>query len=57
MYEWKVSRNVSCYQIYRQTRPLRPGEPMHSGVRETRGLYATEEEAQAAADELNAKRR
>ncbi|WP_182433335.1 hypothetical protein [Clostridium sp. AM29-11AC] len=57
MYEWKVSRNVSCYQIYRQTRPLRLGEPMHSGVRETRGPYATEEEAQAAADELNAKRR
>ena len=53
MYEWKVMRNMTCYQVWRQTRPLRPGEPMHSGVREMRGCFNTEEEAQAYADQLN----
>lgn len=53
MYEWKVMRNMTCYQVWRQTRPLRPGEPMHSGVREMRGCFKTEEEAQAYADQLN----
>ena len=53
MYEWKVMRNLTCYQVWRQTRPLRPGEPMHSGVREMRGCFNTEEEAQAYADQLN----
>ena len=39
MSEWKVMLNVNFYQVWRQTRPLRPGEPMHSGVRETRGYF------------------
>ena len=53
MYEWKVMRNMTRYQVWRQTRPLRPGEPMHSGVLEMRGCFKTEEEAQAYADQLN----
>ena len=44
--EWKVTSNVDFYQVYRQTRALKPGEPMHSGVRETRGYFETREEAQ-----------
>lgn len=54
MSEWKVTHNVDFYQVWRQIRPLRPGEPMHSGVRETRGCFGTEAEAQAYADKLNA---
>ena len=50
---WKVTRNVGAYQIWRQTRPLEPGEPMHSGVREVQGWFETSEEAQRAADQLN----
>ena len=42
MSEWKVMLNVNFYQVWRQTRPLRPGEPMHSGVRETRGYFETD---------------
>lgn len=53
MSEWKVMLNVNFYQVWRQTRPLRPGEPMHSGVRETRGYFETESEAQAYVDKLN----
>lgn len=53
MTEWKVSKNVGFYQVWRQTRPLSPGEPMHSGVRESRGCFETQEEAQKYADELN----
>lgn len=53
--EWKVTSNVDFYQVYRQTRALKPGEPMHSGVRETRGYFETREEAQKYADELNRK--
>lgn len=53
MNEWKVSRNVTVYQVWRQTRPLEPGEPMHSGVRETTGCFKTREEAQQHADNLN----
>ena len=53
MSKWKVMRNTGCYQVWRQTRPLRPGEPMHSGVREMRGCFHTEAEAQAYADQLN----
>ncbi len=54
MFEWRVLRNTSCYQVWRQTRPLMPGEPMHSGVRETRGCFATKAEAQEYAQRLNA---
>lgn len=54
MSEWKVTHNVDFYQVWRQIRPLRPGEPMHSGVRETRGCFRTEAEAQAYANKLNA---
>lgn len=54
MSEWKVMCNVNHYQVWRQIRPLRPGEPMHSGVREMRGCFGTEAEAQAYADNLNA---
>lgn len=53
MSEWKVMHNTTCYQVWRQTRSLRPGEPMHSGVREMRGCFNTEEAAQEYADELN----
>lgn len=53
MSKWKVMRNTGCYQVWRQTRPLRPGEPMHNGVRETRGYFHTETETQAYADQLN----
>lgn len=56
MSEWKVMRNTDFYQVWRQTRPLEPGEPMHSGIREIRGCFDTHEEAQAYADELNGKR-
>lgn len=55
MFEWNVMRNTGCYQVWRQTRPLRSGEPMHSGVREIRGCFETEEAAKAYADELNGK--
>lgn len=50
---WKVSSNLYGYQVWRQIRPLRPGEPMHSGVRESGGIFNTREEAQKYADELN----
>lgn len=55
---WNVTSNYICdkkfYQIWRQTRPLEPGEPMHSGVRQTRPeCFRTQEEAQSAVDELN----
>ena len=50
---WKVSRNDGFYQIWRQTRALEPGEPMHSGVRESAGYFQTQEEAQAEADKRN----
>ncbi len=56
MSEWKVTRNVEFYQVWRQVRPLEPGEPMHSGVRECRGAFSTREEAQRYADELNERR-
>lgn len=51
--EWRVTCNVTFYQIWRQTRALRPGEPMHSGVREVQGAFATRSAAQRAADRLN----
>lgn len=54
MFEWKVSSNPPLgFQVWRQIRPLEKGEPMHSGVRESRGLYDTREEAQKQADALN----
>lgn len=57
MTEWKVSRNVDIFEVWRQVRPLEPGEPMHSGVRESQGLFKTKAEAQQYADELNGVRR
>ncbi len=51
---WQVTRNVDFFQVWRQTRELAPGEPMHSGVRETRGCFPTREEAESYADTLNA---
>jgi hypothetical protein len=50
---WKVSMNYKSFNVFRQTRELEPGEPMHSGVRETRGCFDTREEAQDAADKMN----
>lgn len=55
MSEWIVFKNIEFYQVWRQTRPLEPGEPMHSGVRESRGSFDTREKAQRYADELNSK--
>ena len=57
--KWQVASNyggnsTTIYQVWRQTRELEPGEPMHSGVREyALGSYTTREEAQDAADILN----
>lgn len=53
MYKWKVASGGDYYQVWRQTRPLERGEPMHSGVRENSTAYQTREEAQAHADKLN----
>ncbi len=53
MGEWKVMSNVGFYQVFRQVRPLRPGEPRHSGVQEVKGHFETKAEAQAYADKLN----
>ena len=50
---WKVTRNIGAYQIVKQLRELEPGEPMHSGVRQTNGWYDTQSEAQQVADKLN----
>jgi hypothetical protein len=58
-YPWQVGSNYSPegkeYYVWRQTRPLEPGEPMHSGVRETMegAFFATHFEAQACAEALN----
>jgi hypothetical protein len=52
--QWRVTTNVGFYQVWRQTRPLEPGEPMHSGVRECRGHFVTKEEAEEYAKVLNA---
>ena len=53
--EWKVMSNpVGGEFIYQVYRIRDPREPMHSGNIETTGkIYDTEEEAQAAADQLN----
>ena len=53
MGEWKVMSNVGFYQVVRQVRSLRPGEPRHSGVQEVKGYFETKAEAQAYADKLN----
>lgn len=57
MFEWKLTQNniggEIFFGVWRQTRELRPGEPMHSGVRETKGYYKSREEAQEEADRLN----
>ena len=50
---WKVSTNYKSFNVWRQTRELEKGEPMHSGVRETRGCFDTREDAQKHADWLN----
>ena len=55
---WRVISNYTggdnvIYQACRQTRALRPGEPLHSGVMEIRGLYRNREDAQAFVDQLN----
>ncbi len=46
---WKVSSQVigdeRLYQVWRQTRDLRPGEPMHSGIREYRKCFFRQESA------------
>ena len=52
-YKWQAFQNAGFYQVFRQTRDLKPGEPMHSGVRENRGYFKTREEAEQYADELN----
>ena len=53
MYLWQVTRNIGAYQVVKQLRELEPGEPMHSGVRQTKGWYVTHTEAQQVADKLN----
>lgn len=53
-FKWKVSKNTDFYQVWRQTRPLRNGEPMHSGVREyAEGIFGSRQAAQKYADMLN----
>lgn len=53
--EWKVSKNMDIYQVWRQTRELRPGEPMNSAVREyyPDAEFTTREEAEEFARKLN----
>jgi hypothetical protein len=57
-FKWQVTRDYTwrdVWQVWRQTRELLPGEPMHGGVREyAPGFWETREEAQAAADRLTA---
>lgn len=50
---WQVASGPIGFQVWRQIRPLRPGEPMHSGVRESAGIFDTLEKAQKCADEMN----
>ena len=54
---WEVMSNYIAgsirYQAWRQTRALRPGEPMNGAVMQSRGVFHTREEAQAYADQLN----
>jgi hypothetical protein len=58
-YPWKVGSNYNPegkeYYVWRQTRELDPGEPMHSGVREIMegAFFASQYEAQACANALN----
>lgn len=54
-FKWQVCNNMGVYQVWRQTRPLRYGEPMHSGVRESGGLFDTLEDAEKRAAHLNGK--
>ncbi len=59
-FKWKVSYQIindeRIYQVWRQTRELRPGEPVHSGVREyQKKVFDDKESAQKYADELNKK--
>lgn len=51
--EWKVANNYPIFQVWRQIRPLKPGEPMNSGVRETVGTFRSRQDAQQYANELN----
>ena len=53
--QWQVTKNVTRYQVWRQTRELAPGEPMHSGVCEyyPKAFFDTREEAAAFAEKLN----
>jgi len=53
-FKWEVFKNTDFYQVWRQTREQEPGEPMHSGLRESKGSFDTREEAEKYADELNA---
>lgn len=59
MSEWKVSSNYlggdKVYTVWRQIREPNPGEPMHSGLLETKFCFQSETEAQNCADELNGK--
>jgi hypothetical protein len=45
VFKWEVSCNVESYNCCRQTRPLRRGEPEHTGVFEFAGVFDTREEA------------
>ena len=59
-FEWKVCVQTmgeeKIYQVWKQTRELYPGEPMHSGVRKYYPkFFGTKEAAQKCADELNQK--
>lgn len=55
--KWRISCNNAggspLYQVWRQTRELRPGEPMHSGVRECAEVFETREEAEKCAEKLD----
>ena len=56
MGKWEVSSNGNGkFAVWRQTRELSPGEPMHSGVREIMDCYDTREEAEMAANTYNEK--
>lgn len=55
--EWKATKNIDSYQVWRQIRALRPGEPMNSGVQEYHpdAYFETREEAVAFAQMLNSR--
>lgn len=61
MFEWEITSNNgssgTVYQCWCQTRELRVGEPMHSGVRQyDTEVYRSIEEAEERKNLLNKER-